>query len=191
MPLSPVARSPLTVSELRRLRGKKIPRWLQAEPSKGSRCSSVQATQSFLGRISLRGILRHLRSRISDTPHVPILEGKSIYRDSLNPFSIVAVGEYEAFVYLPGVGISWRSNGRQATIFERWYLLREAFGIICSLLRPTRAPRVDRNWRLRCFPLVPSPLCEQREIKQVCEKLGVSPVLVRMATPELSGTRGA
>src|SRR6267142_3097767 len=160
----------LTASELRRLRGKKNPRWLQSPPLQWNHEGDTQP----------KGILRRIRLRISSNSLPLILEGKQITRHPLNR-SIVAVGQDESFVYLRGVGIHWRTNRGTAIEYERSYTLREIARLICLLLRPTRQPRANKNWASLCLPYPPAPLSAQRAFRKHYEGL-MNPQIIKVTS---------
>ena len=147
---------PLTESELRSLRGLKAPDWWQSEALQSPHISSHTANTPHTRTLPFR-------SQLCDRRLPQILAGKVVTRHYLNPRAIVAVGEHQSLVHLPGVGTRWQRLSHQETIIERRILFRQVFLTIGALLRPTlRAKRPKRLDLDLLLPYPPSPFSVQR-----------------------------
>ena len=95
----------VTASERRSLQALKAPHWLKSEslPFPRPYGDYEYSTDTLPKEAS-----PPLHSLPDDNALFPLLEGKVLTRHRLNPRVILAVGEYESFAHLPGVGTRWQ-----------------------------------------------------------------------------------
>jgi len=159
-----VNRYSLTASERRSLLALKIPAYLQSESAlEGHSAGTCDRNRDTL----LTRILHRLRLFSSGSVLIPVLEGKVVTRDQLNPRAIVAVGEFESFVHIPGVGTHWQVGSRQGKCIERKCLYRQLCWLIFAILQPTRA-RKEWNHRWRDYSLPCQPLPFSQQVRNDC-----------------------
>jgi len=172
----------LTVSERRSLRGLGIPRSLLSQTQPAQRNHDVRPDSVDT---SWRGIFHPLRSLFSDSTSNPLLEGKVVTRHWLNPKAIVAVGEFQSFCHVPGVGTHWHLGDRKATVIEYRCLFRQLWWLICEILQPTRARKQwNRRWRQFVLPQPPPPhALRRRTIARVQEKASASLLIMLRRAP--------
>ena len=119
---------------------------------------------------------RHLR--FVDNEPSARLEGLAISRHWLNPKALVAVGEFQSFAHLPGVGTQWQVGNQRGTDIQHRFLYSQLYHIVCEILLPTHARKVfRRRWREFVLPYPPPPIAIQR---RQAERLGkvISPKLL-------------
>ncbi len=147
--------SQLTESELRSLRAIRCPEWWQREALSApqSPIPTASSQQSTL-------LLRFWR-RFFDTHRPPILEGKTVYRHYLNPKAIVAVGESQSFVHLPGVGTRFLGISHQENSVTRKYLLRQLWWTLLAVLGSTHPLKAEKR-RSLVLPSCPLPFSVER-----------------------------
>jgi len=149
---------PLTARELRHLRSLRIPSWLLDELPRNQQ-------QVYLKNKTSSGIFRRICSLVSGNDPLVVLEDKRLSRHPQNRKAIVAVGEYESFVYLPGVGIRWNVNGRMTKVSARRSLWICLWQTILLILQPTRelSVRFHRDLFLPLAFSIPYALKEGEE----------------------------